>query len=260
MSIEPIELISTEAEPSGQLVSSSLLLTKIRGGNAYEETVERLLQTIRLGLVQPGEQLPPERELATMLNVSRDTVRDATSSLADAGYLVVRRGRYGGTFIAEVIPSGAVVFGRDGELLPRASYTKDEISDVLILRDVLESGAAHVAAVAEMTGESRDALWQAHLDCKNAATDDYRRLDSRLHLLIAELTGSNALVNQVAQSRMKVNELLNEFPLLQPNIAHSSAQHEEIVMAILTGQADKAQAAMRAHLDGSASLIRGFLG
>ena len=258
--MEQIELLQSEVESAGPLVSSSLLLTKIRGGNAYEETVERLLQTIRLGLAHPGEQLPPERELATMLDVSRDTVRDATSSLADAGYLTIRRGRYGGTFIADSIPSGPVVIGRDGELLPRATFSKSEIQDVLVLRAVLETGASYQAAIAEMTGESRDALWQAHQDCRGANADDYRRLDSRLHLMIGELTGSNTLVNQIAQSRMKVNELLNEFPLLQPNIVHSTEQHEEIVMAILTGQAEKAEAAMRAHLEGSASLIRGFLG
>jgi DNA-binding GntR family transcriptional regulator len=77
--------------------------------------------------------------------------------------------------------------------------------------------------------------------------------------MIAEVTGSNALVNQVAQSRMKINELLNNFPLLAPNIAHSSQQHEEIVMAILTGQAQQASDAMRAHLEGSSALIHGFL-
>ncbi len=253
-------IYNSEIEPAAPLVSSALLLTKIRGGNAYEETVERLLQTIRLGLVQPGEQLPPERELALMLDVSRDTVRDATSSLADAGYLSIRRGRYGGTFSADTIPSGPVVIGRDGELLARASFSKDEIQDVLVLRAVLETGAAYQAAVAEMSGETRDALWQTHQECRGASAEDYRRLDSRLHLMIAELTGSNTLVNQIAQSRMKVNELLNEFPLLQPNIVHSTEQHEEIVMAILTGQAEKAEAAMRAHLEGSASLIRGFLG
>jgi DNA-binding FadR family transcriptional regulator len=58
---------------------------------------------------------------------------------------------------------------------------------------------------------------------------------------------------------MRVNELLDEIPLLQPNVLHSNQQHEEIVMAILTGQAEKASAAMRAHLEGSASLLRGFL-
>ena len=49
-------------------------------------------------MLHPGESLPPERELASKLGVSRDTVREAIKSLADAGYLVARRGRYGGTF------------------------------------------------------------------------------------------------------------------------------------------------------------------
>lgn len=253
------EVLQAEVESAGTLASSSLLLTRIRGGNAYEETVERLLQTIRLGLIHPGEQLPPERELASMLNVSRDTVRDATSSLADAGYLVIRRGRYGGTFIADVIPLTSVIIGRDGELLNQTAYTKEEILDALTYRAVLESGAAYQAAGAELSAEQREALFQAHVETKQATAQEYRRLDSRLHLLIAQLTGSNTLVNQIAQSRMKVNELLNEFPLLSPNVVHSNEQHEEIVNAILNGQSEKASTAMLAHLEGSASLIKGFL-
>jgi DNA-binding GntR family transcriptional regulator len=172
---------------------------------------------------------------------------------------VVRRGRYGGTFISDEIPAGPVRIGRDGELIRREQLGREEISDILTFRVVLESGAAFEAAAAELSREARDSLWQAHLDTQGSSPDDYRRLDSRLHLLISELTGSNSLVNQVAQSRMRVNELLDEIPLLQPNIIHSNQQHEEIVMAILTGQADKASAAMRAHLEGSASLLRGFL-
>ena len=51
----------------------------------FEETVERLLSTIRLGVLRPGESLPPGRELAVRLGVSRDTVRDAIKSLSEAG-------------------------------------------------------------------------------------------------------------------------------------------------------------------------------
>ena len=254
-----IQVLQDELESAAPIAASSLLLTKIRSGNAYEETVERLLQTIRLGLINPGEQLPPERELAGMLNVSRDTVRDATSSLADAGYLVIRRGRYGGTFIADVLPITSVIIGRDGELLNRPEYTKEEILDALTYRAVLESGAAYQAAATTLSEESRAALVEAHVETKQASPEDYRRLDSRLHLLIAQLTGSATLVNQIAESRMKVNGLLNEFPLLTPNVTHSNEQHEAIVMAILNGDSSLASAEMLAHLEGSASLIKGFL-
>jgi DNA-binding FadR family transcriptional regulator len=237
----------------------SLLLTPIRGGNTFEETVERILQTVRLGLIHPGEQLPPERELATMLEISRDTVRDAIASLSEAGYLAIRRGRYGGTFVADSIPAGPIVIGRDGEVLERHHFTITDINDVLMLRSVLEPGAAHQAALSDLSGELRERLWSVHQETANATVDDYRRLDSRLHLMIAEMTGSNSLVNQVAQSRVRVNELLDEIPLLPPNIVHSNEQHETIIMAILTGRPDDAAAAMRVHLEGSAALLRGFL-
>src|SRR5882757_907335 len=71
----------------------------VRGGNAFEITVSRLAQAIRLGIVQVGERLPPERELAEQLRVSRVTLREAIRALREAGYLQSRRGRTGGTFV-----------------------------------------------------------------------------------------------------------------------------------------------------------------
>src|SRR3954471_12674143 len=70
-----------------------------RGGNAFEITVARLAQAIRLGLVPVGERLPPERELAERLQVSRVTLREAIAALREAGLLASRRGRSGGTFV-----------------------------------------------------------------------------------------------------------------------------------------------------------------
>src|SRR3954465_6099490 len=86
-------------------LAGEALLRPVRPGNAFEDTVERLLQTIRLGVLQPGESLPPERELAAKLGGRRDPVREAIKSLSDAGYLVSRRGRYGGTFLADELPT-----------------------------------------------------------------------------------------------------------------------------------------------------------
>ena len=241
-------------------LNGDLLLRPVRGGNSYEETVERLLQTIRLGLALPGVQLPPERELATMLDVSRDTVRLAISSLVDAGYLVVKRGRYGGTFVAENLPSQPLRMGRDGELTHHVEFTHEDIEDVLILREILECGAAYHAANRSLSSVEREQLWSVLNETAESTAENYRMLDSRLHLLIAELTGSPSLLSQVATSRMRLNELLDGIPLLPPNISHSNEQHEAIVLAILTGDSEKASAAMADHVSGSAALLRGFLG
>ena len=230
-------------------VASEALLRPVRPGNAFEDTVGRLLQTIRLGVLQPGESLPPERELAARLGVSRDTVRDAIKSLSDAGYLVARRGRYGGTFLADEIP------GHTGEL----TVTRAEIDDALRLREILEVGAARMAAHRTLTAGEREELWSRLTDVRGAAPDVYRRLDSRLHLAVAEAAGSPSLVPLVAENRMRLNGLLDQIPLLPRNIAHSDEQHEAIVMAILAGDGEGAAEAMRTHVAGSATLLHGFL-
>src|ERR1039458_2270165 len=52
-----------------------------------------LLTVIKLGVVGPGARLPPERELAAQLGISRLTLREAIRELARAGYVESRRGR-----------------------------------------------------------------------------------------------------------------------------------------------------------------------
>jgi DNA-binding FadR family transcriptional regulator len=221
----------------------------VREGNALEDTVARLVQTIRLGVVPPGESLPPERELAARYAVSRDTVREAIRELADTGYLVRRRGRYGGTFVADPLPHPPAP----------ADIDASDLEDVLGLRRVLETGAARAAAERTLDAAARERLWQQHEATTTAPEADYRRMDTLLHLTIAELAGIPSLVALAAENRARVNEWLDTFPLLPRNIEHSNEQHEAIVNAILAGRADAAESAVREHLAGSEALLRGFL-
>lgn len=243
-----------QAEPA-EVLSAGLLLTPARPANAFEETVQRLLQSIRLGLIGPGERLPAERELAIMLEVSRDTLRDAIASLADAGWIVSRRGRYGGTFVSDELPTAvAATSGSSADPLVASGH----LEDTLALRSVIEVGAARRAAESDLTGNDRERLWQADEECRAAAGEQYRMADSRLHLLIAEVLGAPSVIPLVADVRMRVNELLDGIPLLAPNIAHSNEQHRAIVEAILRGSADDAATAMAEHLEGTEALLRGF--
>ncbi len=243
-----------EDSGSGLTRAGAAVFRPVREGNAFEETVERLLQSVKLGVVGPGERLPAERELAALFRVSRVTVREAIRTLGEAGYVESRRGRYGGTFVRTELPE------RDRpEALKWAQQLGDRFEDVLLLRSVLESGSAEAAAAGDLTQAERMHLRERLDECRSASLADYRRMDSRLHLAIAEVTGSASLTAAVADIRMRTDELLDAIPLIARNIEHSNEQHDLIVEAVLNGDSDQARRAMAEHLSGTAALLRGFL-
>jgi DNA-binding FadR family transcriptional regulator len=248
--------VSTSVDLSGAL-------RPVREGNAFEETVERLLTIIKLGLVAPGERFPPERELAAKLGISRLTLREAISELNQAGYVESRRGRLGGTFITYTRPAPSV-----DELRRLALEHGPKLTDALTFRFAVETGAADMlaqqldpscAADEPARAVQRQALLARLGDVNAAKPQDYRRLDTLFHLSIAELTGSSLLSTACADARMRLNDLLNAIPVLRQNITNAASQHAAIVDAIMAGDPDRARTAVAEHLAGTGALLRGFL-
>ena len=241
--------------PEGSSAITDAVFRPVRTGNVFEETVERLLNGIKLGVHGFGDRLPPERELAARLGVSRVTVRDALRELATAGYVDTRRGRFGGTFITyqpDPIPHG--------ELTRAARGMGDLLTDALAFRRVVEAGAAETAARATLSQRQREELAASLAVVTGAELAGYRQADTRLHLAVAEAAGSAMLTTSVVEVRVHLVDLLNAIPMLERNLAHSNRQHAAIVRAILAGDPAGSRQAMEEHVEGTAALLRGFLG
>lgn len=254
-----------ESAPQEQM-SALRAIAPARSGNVFEETIECLLQIIRLGIIPPGQRFPPERELAEQLGVSRATLREAISELQSAGWVNVRRGRGGGTFVSATrsadvgtAAGAAGSSGADGVGSDRVELSPEEVDDTLTWRRVIEMGVAEVAAVQDLSAARRSQLAAAMEASKDAGMADYRRLDSQLHLTWAQATGSPSLVRSMVESRTRTNRLLERIPMIEPNLIHSHEQHQRIHNAILAGDPTAAREAMAEHLDGTAALLRGFL-
>jgi DNA-binding FadR family transcriptional regulator len=240
------------------------VLRPVRQGNAFEETVERLLTVIKLGLVAAGERFPAERDLAVQLGISRLTLREAIRELHEAGYVRSERGRFGGTFVTYNRPAPD-----SAELQRLATEDAGKLSDALIYRLAVEGGAAEALATrfavdadstaGDFTAAARATLLARLADVNSASPHDYRRLDTLFHLCISELTGSSLLASAAADARMRLNDLLNAIPVLPRNISHAARQHAAIVDAILAGDAPRARREVAEHLEGTAALLRGFL-
>ena len=241
--------------PVGSPAITAAVFRAVRTGNAFEETVERLLEGVKLGVYAPGDRLPPERELTRRLGISRITLREALRELASAGYVETKRGRFGGTFII-CSPEPLV----HDELTAAARDMGGQLDDALTFRRVVETGAAETAARASLSMQQREHLAESLAAMHACGIFGYRQADTRLHLAIADAAGSPLLTASVVEARVRLVDLLNAIPMLETNLEHANLQHASIVRAILAGDPERARHAMEEHVAGTAALLRGFLG
>jgi GntR family transcriptional repressor for pyruvate dehydrogenase complex len=247
------------AAPAHDLAALDLrevVLRPVRGHHAFEACVEQLATGIRLGVYPLGSTLPPERDLAVRLQVSRATLREAMAALRTAGLVETRRGRGGGTVVT-LQPRSPATRGRTRT----SEAQRRDWLDALDYRRIVEPGAAHLAARVDLDETGRAGLRQAH-DAVAAARRpaEHRQADSRLHLTIAALTGSRRVVEAVTSVQGTLHEMLLAIPVLEANIAHSDRQHATLVRAVLAGQPERAAATMQEHCDDTAALLRGLVG
>lgn len=234
---------------------SDAVLRPVRGHHAFESCVGRLATAIRLGVYADGTALPPERELAARLEVSRATLREAIAALRTAGLVRTTRGRGGGT-IVDYDPRHSAT-----DTLTDLGDRRERLLDSLVFRRIVEGGACHVAAQRTLSDDQRDLLRQA-LERVSSADEPgpHRQADSQFHLAIATVTESALIVDAVTGVQADLHDMLMAIPVLEVNIEHSDDQHAAITDAILGGNPTKARRVMESHCDDTEALLRGLLG
>jgi GntR family transcriptional regulator, transcriptional repressor for pyruvate dehydrogenase complex len=222
----------------------------VQPATTFEETVERLGTAIRLGLLEPGARLPPERDLADQLGIARSTLRQALTALTESGHLVAHRGRSGGTFVAKAPPMAEST---------RVELEGGHWREVLDHRVVLEVGAVVLAA--ERARPDELARLHEHVTAMRDVGDFslYRRADVLFHLGIAEATRSARLVASMTEVQGQMSELIAHIAHPAPVLAQSNAQHAQLVRLLERRDAWAAAQLVREHIEGTERVISGLL-
>lgn len=231
----------------------TVLLGPIEARGATEQIVRRLGEAIGSGVLQPGERLPAEADLARMLEVAPMTLRQALAALRDAGYITTVRGRTGGSFVSDRPLESASLLSDDG--LPSSA----ELRDFTDWRRAVSGEAAALAA--ERCGTTgRRALADAEASAAARTTNphDYRLADSTLHVRIAEISQSARLIAAEAQIQIELSEMLRTIPRPSIALAESHKQHLPLVQAIYDGDSERARMLAAQHVEGTYDWLRGL--
>lgn len=205
----------------------------------YEQLVERLLALIHELELVPGDRLPPERELATGLGVSRASVRQALVVLEVQGLVAVRHGE--GAILLDTRPDAAV-------LSAVRSHTR-RLTEVIEAREALEVKLAALAA-RRRTDEDLERIDAALELMEGEVAAGERGLDGdeRFHAAVTAAARSGLLADLMREISAAIRESRIE-SLSQPDRPQVSlASHREISEAIRRGDEDAAAEAMQRHI------------
>ncbi|SLN61191.1 FadR/GntR family transcriptional regulator [Roseisalinus antarcticus] len=230
---------------------SALFSAPIVNRHVADDVVDRLVTAVALGLYVTGQQLPTERELATMLGVSRTSIREALKQLTENGYLEVRRGRNGGYFVlSDWGPKSA-------EHVQRQLVANwDEFEQIFDARELVEPLIARTAAQ-RRTETDLTAIRAALQDYIDAPDHDASRsADSSLHLAIARATQNHILVEMSVDLRTRISLNLGAEPYTDEVRRRAIEQHKDLVSAVAEGRAEDAANIAAVHFTLSEMLIR----
>ncbi len=219
-------------------------LNSEKNGTTAEEVVERLREMIHSGELSAGDRLPPERDLAKLLGVSRPTLRAGIRSLATVGILQSRQGA--GTFVAQRGESPTLDSSPLRMLSALHGFTSDEMFEARLALEMSVAGLAAERATSEQMTLMAEEITGMYASLSEP--EQYLVHDMRFHQTIAAASNNRiltALMNMVAtilfDSRSKtVHRALD--------LKQSAEQHHNIYRAMREHSPEAARLAMYEHL------------
>ena len=222
--------------------STEVLLEPVKRSRIYEHIVEQIHALIREGRWAPGDQIPPERELAERFRVSRTSVREALRALEMQGIIESRQG--GGTFVRSADTEALVP-----PLAAAILRGQRELAEVLEVRELIEPGIARLAAT--RAAVEHVAELETLLDRQRTCIADGRPFideDTAFHYTLARAADNhillrlhNVILDLLSESRQSYLHVPD-----RPQL--SLRGHEAILSAVRAQDGDGAYAASLTHI------------
>ncbi len=244
-------------------LGSDLAVAAGRPLRAFEVVLGWVEHRILSGQLHVGDQLPAERELARLLDVSRPAVREAMRILQAMGVVrsSVGAGGAGGTTVTAVPARALVRFLRLHVAL--ANFPLDDVLEVRIALERLSVRLASRNARAADLARMRQAL--AQMSAHVADRPRYNDADTAFHVAIAEAAGNRLAADTTVAIRESMRlPLLAAFAHVEAwddLVTDLQADHQSLYQAVSSGEADAAERLVERHIRGAwARLTQGSNG
>jgi GntR family transcriptional repressor for pyruvate dehydrogenase complex len=215
-----------------------------KNGNTAEGVVTQLRDMIHRGELSSGDRLPPERDLAKLLGVSRPTLRAGIRSLTTVGILQSRQGA--GTFVVERAESPTLDSSPLRMMAALHGFTSDEMFEARLALEMSIAGLAAARATSEQI-----TLMSEEIAGMYASLDDpeqYLVHDMRFHQTIAAASGNRILTSLMNMIATILYDTRSKTVKRAKDLKQSAEQHQNIYRAMRDRDSEAAEQAMHDHL------------
>ena len=217
-----------------------------------DQVVDQILTLIRQQKLKPGDKLPPERELASTMQIGRQTLRAALRALAAIDVLEIRQGS--GAYVTDLKPQKLI-----DRLRFFISLSERSITELFEARTVIELGVIQLAAT-RITDEQLAILEASEaLQMPQDGPVQFIQHDLDFHQLIADAAQNTILKEFLDIFRAIRGNIRRETPVPVDVIPHIVQEHRQIVAALKVRDPQLAQVAMQQHLQSSEKFLRQVL-
>lgn len=215
----------------------------VKTSRLYEQILQQVEEAILKGQLKPGDQLPPERDLAQRFGVSRTAVREAVKALREKGLVEAYTGR--GTFVTN---GTSQAIRQSLDLMSKISQ-QEGTHHLVELRRILEPEIAALAAPRidqQLLATMREAV--AVMDRSLHDRDVYIEADLDFHLALAEAADNPMILALIDSIVGLLREQRSRIFDVDGGPERGQFHHKQILQAIEQRDPEMARAAMRAHL------------
>ncbi len=222
-------------------------------GRLVDRVVNDIQRLIVGGDLEPGMKLPPEREIAEQIGVSRTVVREAVRILMARGLLATRHGV--GTIVQQITQEH--VSEQLNLLLRTSGISLAKLHEVRTILEVEMAGLAAQQATGGDIAHLRHIL--AEMDASKGSPTEFANRDAEFHTALAQTTHNplfSVLLGSIRDLMQEVRLSVSHYPDL---FATVMPDHYRILDRVIANDVAGARQAMQAHLEHARSIQQAFL-
>jgi len=215
----------------------------------FQDVVEQIQEAIFDGRLETGQTLPAERELKTMFNISRGTLREALRVLEQKGLIEIKLGVGGGSIVKavdteQVSESLGLLIRSQKVSLNHLAQFREDVEGIIAAHAAQWHGQEDIKKLKQLLAKALQCVERGR-SRRNAFID----IDKQIHMAIAEITGNPIYISVLHSIHENIHRYYDRFlSMAQPELEENYRDLCEIVAAIENSRADRARELAQQHV------------